>query len=88
MFTNFVSVIKPNEVMLYNEIITVCSEIHTKHTNSLFGQNIKCLMVNFCCIKQPLSLSRSRTLIPQYLRMCELKTLPNFIKLVQMVQHC
>ena len=24
--------------MLYSEIIAVCSEIHTKHTNSLCGQ--------------------------------------------------
>jgi hypothetical protein len=26
--------------MLYNEIIAVCSEIHTKHTNTLCGQNV------------------------------------------------
>jgi hypothetical protein len=25
--------------MLYNEIIAVCSEIHTKHINTLCGQN-------------------------------------------------
>jgi hypothetical protein len=25
--------------MLYREIITVCSEIHTKHINTLYGQN-------------------------------------------------
>ena len=25
--------------MLYREIIAVCSEIHTKHTNTLCGQN-------------------------------------------------
>jgi hypothetical protein len=27
--------------MLYKEIITVCSEIHTKHTNTLSGQNVE-----------------------------------------------
>jgi len=74
--------------MLYREVITVCSEIHTKHTISLFGQNIKFLMVNCCCVKQPLALSGSRTAMPQYLHMCELKSLPNIIKLVQMVLHC
>jgi hypothetical protein len=26
--------------MLYREIIAVCSEIHTKHINTLFGQNV------------------------------------------------
>jgi hypothetical protein len=27
--------------MLYTEIIAVCSEIHTKHTNTLCGQNVE-----------------------------------------------
>ena len=27
--------------MLYTEIITVCSEIHTKHINTLCGQNVE-----------------------------------------------
>jgi hypothetical protein len=27
--------------MMYKEIIAVCSEIHTKHTNSLSGQNVE-----------------------------------------------
>ena len=27
--------------MLYREIIAVCSEVHTKHTNTLCGQNIE-----------------------------------------------
>jgi hypothetical protein len=31
--------------MLYREIIPVCSEIHTKHTNTLCGQNIGFLNV-------------------------------------------
>jgi hypothetical protein len=26
--------------MLYSEIIAVCSEIHTKHINTLCGQNV------------------------------------------------
>jgi hypothetical protein len=29
--------------MLYGEIIAVCSEIHTKHTNTLCGQNVELL---------------------------------------------
>ena len=31
--------------MLYREIIAVSSEIHTKHINTLCGQNIKLLNV-------------------------------------------
>ena len=27
--------------MLYREIIGVCSKIHTKHTNTLCGQNVE-----------------------------------------------
>jgi len=30
-----VSVIKTSQLMLYREIIAVCSEIHTKHTNTV-----------------------------------------------------
>jgi hypothetical protein len=29
--------------MLYREIIAVCSEIHTKHINTLCGQNVEVL---------------------------------------------
>ena len=28
--------------MLYSEIIIVCSQIHTKHINTLCGQNVEC----------------------------------------------
>jgi len=31
--------------MLYREIIAVCSQIHTEHTNTLFGQNVEFLKV-------------------------------------------
>jgi hypothetical protein len=29
-------------LMLYREIIAVCSETHTKHINTLCGQNVEC----------------------------------------------
>jgi len=32
---------KANQLMLYGEIIAVCSEIHTKHINILCGQNVE-----------------------------------------------
>jgi len=31
--------------MLYREIVAVCSEIHTKHTNVLCGQNVEFVSV-------------------------------------------
>jgi hypothetical protein len=34
-----VSVIKTSQLMLYREIMAVCSKIHTKHINTLCGQN-------------------------------------------------
>ena len=32
--------------MLYREIIAVCSQIHTKHINTLCGQNVELLVVH------------------------------------------
>ena len=34
--------------MLYSEIIAVCSQIHIKHINTLFGQNVEFLKVKPC----------------------------------------
>jgi hypothetical protein len=31
--------------MLYKEIVAICSEIHTKHINTLCGQNVELLKV-------------------------------------------
>jgi hypothetical protein len=31
--------------MLYTEIVAVCAEIHTKHINTLCGQNVALLNV-------------------------------------------
>jgi hypothetical protein len=31
--------------MLYSEVIAVCSQIHTKHINTLCGQNVELLNV-------------------------------------------
>ena len=35
--------------MLYRGIIAVCSQIHTKHMNSLCGQNVELLNVKPLC---------------------------------------
>jgi len=41
----YLSIIKTSQLMLYREIIAVCSQIHTKHINTLCGQNVELLNV-------------------------------------------
>ena len=40
-----VSVIKTSQLMLYRKIMAVCSETHTKHINTVCGQNVELLNV-------------------------------------------
>ena len=40
-----VSVIQTHQLRLYREIIAVCFQIHTKHINTVFGQNVELLSV-------------------------------------------
>jgi hypothetical protein len=37
--------------MLYREIIAVCSEIHTQHTNTLYGQNVEVVNVKLVVLE-------------------------------------
>ena len=37
--------IEGSELMMYREIMAVCSEIHTKHINTVCGQNVEFLKV-------------------------------------------
>jgi len=45
--THCVSVIQTSQLLLYREIMAVCSEIHTKHINTVCGQNVELLMLNW-----------------------------------------
>jgi hypothetical protein len=45
-----VSVIKTSQLILYKEIIALCSEIHTKHIHTLCGQNVEFVNVETGCI--------------------------------------
>ena len=40
-----ISVTKTSQLMLYREIMAVCSQIHTKHINTVCGQNVELLNV-------------------------------------------
>jgi len=44
------SVIKTSQLVLYREIIAVCSQIHTKHTEILCGQNVELLCIIYCIV--------------------------------------
>jgi hypothetical protein len=44
-YTHSLSVIQTIQLMLYRKIIAVCSQIHTKHINSLCGKNVELLNV-------------------------------------------
>ena len=39
------SIMKTSQLMVYREIIAVCSQIHTKHINTLCGQNTELVNV-------------------------------------------
>jgi hypothetical protein len=41
--------------MLYGEIIAVCSEIYTKHINTVCGQNVESLVLNHVALYIPAS---------------------------------
>ena len=47
--------------MLYGEIIAVCSEIHTKHANTLCGQNVA-----FLSVKPGGALSKGRSCVSEH----------------------
>jgi hypothetical protein len=40
-FFNFMEILKTSQLMLYREIIALCSEIHTKQINTLCGQKVE-----------------------------------------------
>jgi hypothetical protein len=44
-----------SQLMLYREIMAVCSQIHTKHINTLCGQNVELLNVKATLCQPPLS---------------------------------
>jgi len=49
--------------MLYREIMTVCSEIHTKHINIVCGQNVKLLKVKLAVHIVTTGLQRVKSLL-------------------------
>jgi len=44
-FRNFATEEKTSQLMLFGKITAVCSQIHTKHTNTVCGQNVELLNV-------------------------------------------
>ena len=56
-------VIKSSQLMLYREIMAVCSEIHTKHINTLCGQNVELLNVKLVVHIVTTGLQRVKSLL-------------------------
>jgi len=50
--------------MLYREIIAVCSQIHTKHINTLCGQNVELWALNFVLHYSVVTTERERVKAP------------------------
>jgi len=57
------SVTKTSQLMMYREIIAVCSEIHTKHINTVCGQNVQLLNVKLVLHIVTTGLSRVTSLL-------------------------
>ena len=56
-------VIKTSQLMLYREIMAVCSEIHTKHINTVCGQNVELLNVKMAVHIVTTGLQRVKSLL-------------------------
>ena len=59
----FKTLYKTNQLMLYREIIAVCSQIHTKHINKLCGQNTELLNFKLAVHIVTTGLQRLQTLL-------------------------
>ena len=49
--------------MLYREIIAVCSQIHTKHINTMCGENVELLNVKLVVHTVTTGLQRVKSLL-------------------------
>ena len=56
-------VIKTSQLMLYREIMAICSEIHTKHINTVCGQNLELLNVKLVVHIVTTGLQRVKSLL-------------------------
>ena len=56
--------------MLYREITAVCSEIHTKHINTLCGQNVELLNVKLVVHIVTTGLQNVNKHLCPYIRVC------------------
>jgi len=57
------SLIKTSQLMLYREIMAVCSQIHTEHINTLCGQNVELLNVKLVVHIVTTGLQKAKSLL-------------------------
>ena len=60
---HFLLVIKTSQLVLYREIMAVCSEIHTKHINTVCGQKVELLNVKLAVHIVTTGLQRVKSLL-------------------------
>ena len=63
--------------MLYREIIAVCPQIHTKHINTLCGQNVELLNVNLAVRRAVMVCQGNHCRFRSYGRCTEQQTVPD-----------
>ena len=56
-------ILQTRQLMLLSEIIAVCSQIHTKHINTLRGQNVEFLSVKLTVHIGTTGLQRLKSLL-------------------------
>jgi len=62
-FITFVKYFTGMLIMLYREIMAVCSQIHTKHINTVCGQNVELLNVKLAVHIVTTGLQRVKSLL-------------------------
>ena len=60
---HYISVIKTSQLMLCRDIMAVCSEIHTKHKNTVCGQNVELLNIKLAVHMVTSGLQRVKSLL-------------------------
>ena len=66
--THFLLVIETSHLMLYRELMAICSEIHTKHISTLSGQNTQLLNVKLAVHIATNGLQRVKSLLQKLVR--------------------
>jgi len=74
--------------MLYSKIIAVCSQIHTKHINTLCGQNVELISVKLAVNIETTGLQTVNVTYTSYITSLLLSIMLHFEPIQKFQQHC